>query len=567
MSFLFVSIIVKKSVNNNVINTATVKVSMRNIKIGTLLLGGFIIPIIALIGLVWLSITEMGTINSQSTIISTNWLPSVQLVERVNTQTSDLRNRESVHIISTNATQIASATQAIEDSKAEIQKTLSEYEQLVSSDEEKRLLQEFKQKYNDYLVIQRNLLALSEQNKNEEAKALYLGQSRDAYRAYSEVLTRLSDLNEASANQASEYGDVIYEEAIEMMLAVVVVVTIVVIATGLVISKNLTSSISLVQDAMGKMAQGNLTVRIEQLGNNELGILADSYNQAASKLSQLMSKLIAVADNVALSSETLASTMNQADANSQNMLSQVEQIATALTEMSSTALEMSQNAANAETAAGEAIAYVEVGNKSLIESNKISLKIGDSLGEATSLVNQLKEYSTDIGEVIDVINSISEQTNLLALNAAIEAARAGEAGRGFAVVADEVRSLAAKTQQSTIDIQEIITKLQSQAEKADQFMQSNSKLIDDSQQIAHTVQEAFKKITESVTTISDVNTLVATAASEQSSVTEDISNNIASTVDIVNQNVAGIAESTNASRSLARESENQKGLLNVFVIG
>ncbi|XAW89859.1 methyl-accepting chemotaxis protein [Vibrio sp. CDRSL-10 TSBA] len=315
---------------------------MRNIKIGTLLLGGFIIPIIALIGLVWLSITEMGTINSQSTIISTNWLPSVQLVERVNTQTSDLRNRESVHIISTNATQIASATQAIEDSKAEIQKTLSEYEQLVSSDEEKRLLQEFKQKYNDYLVIQRNLLALSEQNKNEEAKALYLGQSRDAYRAYSEVLTRLSDLNEASANQASEYGDVIYEEAIEMMLAVVVVVTIVVIATGLVISKNLTSSISLVQDAMGKMAQGNLTVRIEQLGNNELGILADSYNQAASKLSQLMSKLIAVADNVALSSETLASTMNQADANSQNMLSQVEQIATALTEMSSTALEMSQ---------------------------------------------------------------------------------------------------------------------------------------------------------------------------------------------------------------------------------
>lgn len=540
---------------------------MRNIKIGTLLLGGFIIPIIALIGLVWLSITEMGTINSQSTIISTNWLPSVQLVERVNTQTSDLRNRESVHIISTNATQIASATQAIEDSKAEIQKTLSEYEQLVSSDEEKRLLQEFKQKYNDYLVIQRNLLALSEQNKNEEAKALYLGQSRDAYRAYSEVLTRLSDLNEASANQASEYGDVIYEEAIEMMLAVVVVVTIVVIATGLVISKNLTSSISLVQDAMGKMAQGNLTVRIEQLGNNELGILADSYNQAASKLSQLMSKLIAVADNVALSSETLASTMNQADANSQNMLSQVEQIATALTEMSSTALEMSQNAANAETAAGEAIAYVEVGNKSLIESNKISLKIGDSLGEATSLVNQLKEYSTDIGEVIDVINSISEQTNLLALNAAIEAARAGEAGRGFAVVADEVRSLAAKTQQSTIDIQEIITKLQSQAEKADQFMQSNSKLIDDSQQIAHTVQEAFKKITESVTTISDVNTLVATAASEQSSVTEDISNNIASTVDIVNQNVAGIAESTNASRSLARESENQKGLLNVFVIG
>ncbi|WP_165313984.1 methyl-accepting chemotaxis protein [Vibrio ziniensis] len=537
---------------------------MRNIKIGVLLFGGFTIPVIALLGLVWISITQMGTINNQSTIISTNWLPSVQLIERINTQTADLRNVESVHIISTDAAQIKQADQSIQNIKSEVNETLSAYEKLVSSDEESLMLQEFKKKYDNYLNIQKSLLALSEQNKNQEAKDLFLGTSRDAYRKYSDVLLKLSDLNELSATKASEYGDILYDESISLMMWVVVAVIIIVIFTGVLIAKNLTSSIKQVQDAMTKMADGDLTTRIDHLGKNELGVLAESYNKTASNLSNLTSQLVSVANNVAGSSETLASAMNQADHNSQNMLSQVEQIATALNEMSSTALEMSQNAANAETAANEAITNVEIGNKSLIKSNDISLKIGESITEATKLVNQLKEYSTEIGAVIEVINSISEQTNLLALNAAIEAARAGEAGRGFAVVADEVRSLAAKTQQSTIDIQEIITKLQTQAEKADQFMKSNTKLIDDSQQVANSVQEAFKGITESVNTISDVNSMVATAASEQSSVTEDISSNIALTVDIVNQNVLGIAESTNASRALAQESENQKKLLSVF---
>lgn len=540
------------------------RITMRNIKIGVLLFGGFTIPVIALLGLVWISITQMGTINNQSTIISTNWLPSVQLIERINTQTADLRNVESVHIISTEAAQIKQADQSIQNIKSEINETLSAYEKLVSSDEESRLLQDFKKKYDNYLNIQKSLLALSEQNKNQEAKDLFLGTSRDAYREYSDVLLKLSDLNELSATKASEYGDILYDESISLMMWVVVAVIIIVIFTGVLIAKNLTSSIKQVQDAMTKMADGDLTTRIDHLGKNELGVLAESYNKTAANLSNLTSQLVSVANNVAGSSETLASAMNQADHNSQNMLSQVEQIATALNEMSSTALEMSQNAANAETAANEAITNVEIGNKSLIKSNDISLKIGESITEATKLVNQLKEYSTEIGAVIEVINSISEQTNLLALNAAIEAARAGEAGRGFAVVADEVRSLAAKTQQSTIDIQEIITKLQTQAEKADQFMKSNTKLIDDSQQVANSVQEAFKGITESVNTISDVNSMVATAASEQSSVTEDISSNIALTVDIVNQNVLGIAESTNASRALAQESENQKKLLSVF---
>ncbi|ELR66508.1 Methyl-accepting chemotaxis protein [Photobacterium marinum] len=197
-------------------------------------------------------------------------------------------------------------------------------------------------------------------------------------------------------------------------------------------------------------------------------------------------------------------------------------------------------------------------------SDDISAQIDSSVKESTEIVNQLREYSNEIGTVVDVITGISEQTNLLALNAAIEAARAGEQGRGFAVVADEVRSLAAKTQQSTVDIQELISRLQEQAQQADNFMKSNSELINESLDITRQVGEAFTTISDSVAQISELNTLVATASEEQSGVTKDISQNVTITSDIVNQNVAGIAQSSQASEELSRLADEQKSLLSYF---
>lgn len=539
---------------------------MKNIKISALLLGGFAVPIIALIILLWLSISQMNTINQQSTVISTNWLPSVQIVERINTQTADLRNFEAVHIISTDADEINKATQDINNVKQLVNESIRTYKQLISSDEESTLMRNFEQKYDDYLAIQKNLLALSENNKNAEAKALFLGSSLDAYNKYSKDLLELSALNERSAAEASEFGDVIYNRSVNLMIGLLVAAVAIVVFISIFISRTLITAITTVQDAMTKMSEGDLTVRIDNQGQNELGQLAISYNRTADKLTEITGQLVSVADNVSSSSGALASTMNRADENSQHMLLQVEQVATALNEMSSTALEMSQNASNAETSASEAMTNVDTGHDSLGKSDENSVKIRDSVVESTQIVNQLKVYSTEIGSVIDVINGISEQTNLLALNAAIEAARAGEAGRGFAVVADEVRSLAAKTQQSTIDIQEIITKLQAQAEKADHFMQSNAALVDESQHIAESLREAFAGISQSVSTISDVNTLMATAASEQSSVTDEISGNISATVEMVNQNVIGIGDSTRASQELSQEAAKQKQLLDYFRI-
>ena len=539
---------------------------MKNINIGKLLALGFAIPVIAIIALMLLSVSKMDIIKQQSAIISNSWLPSVQLIGQINTQVADLRNSEAVHILSSEEQKIRDAAAAIEKLKQKISETVTAYSKLISSPEEQALIDKFNSEYQAYLKIQKQLLFYSENNKVFKVRSLFLGKSLQAYQQYSDTLLQLSALNEQGANQASAYADVTYGNSIKITLITVLCVVIGIFAFALLITRYLVSEITIIQNAMTKMSEGDLTVRIKNQGNNQLGALSQCFNKTTDEFSQLTNKLVSVADNVATSSDTLTSTMTQADNNSHQVLMQVEQVATAVNEMSSTAVEISKNATDAETSTKEAIENVENGHLSLAQSDKISEEISRSITESADIVNELKNYSTEIGTVIDVINSISEQTNLLALNAAIEAARAGEQGRGFAVVADEVRSLAAKTQQSTIDIQEIITKLQSQATKADQYMKSNSELINESQQVAEQVRAAFSGITQSVTTISEVNSLVATASTQQSSVTDEISQNITLTVDMVNDNVVGFGEILKASVGLSEQSESQKKVLSFFTI-
>lgn len=313
---------------------------------------------------------------------------------------------------------------------------------------------------------------------------------------------------------------------------------------------------------MEKMAAGDLTTQLPQTGK-ETGIYLSLVNLSR-QLTELIKNSHGISESVSSASLQLNTIMGNTKSNSQDEMAQVEQISTAINELSSTSQEVSSKAVMAEDEARKANENVANGKLTLEKNILLTSDINNSVTDTAIIVKELKDFSDEIGSVTEVIKTISEQTNLLALNAAIEAARAGEYGRGFAVVADEVRNLASKTQESTVSIQAIIEKLQTQSEKANSNMTQNVELIEESVLLADQVKASFEDISHAVESISDINTLVATASQQQFCVTEDISKNVTQAFDLVQQNVAAVDETLQAATELAQMAEEQKKELAFF---
>ncbi|MCF7495804.1 methyl-accepting chemotaxis protein [Vibrio sp. L5-1] len=436
-------------------------------------------------------------------------------------------------------------------------------ESQLMSDEQIRYLADFNNAFKTYRVTFSEVVNTIKERNNIVSGTLDIAGSNAAKTIEEIKLSTKSQQDSVGPSMVERFSNA---QFILGALSIIVIA----IALGIAISiyrsvwKVVGGEPSDIQAIVEEVAFGDLSKQIPITGK-ETGIYANIL-EMRQELRRIIDGFHQISDNVSAASVELTAVMSQTEGNAQQELSQMEQIATAINELSSTANEVSHNAASAENAATGATSNVKKGGVSLDASDDISRKVEDSIEETSNIVNQLQEYSVEIGTVIEVINSISEQTNLLALNAAIEAARAGEQGRGFAVVADEVRSLAAKTQQSTVDIQEIISRLQAQAKDANQFMQSNLSLAVESRHYSEQLRTAFASITESVGLISDMNTQVATASEEQSGVTQDISQNVSLTFDIVHQNVSGIEQSKQASEELSSLAVKQKDLLSFFKI-
>ena len=390
--------------------------------------------------------------------------------------------------------------------------------------------------------------------------AQYRTSGNDMVNAINALSKKLNDYTIDSMDQSSQDNARVMNSAMVSVLLVLAVS----LFMAWVLSNFIVTPIQKLQGVMRELAQGNLTIRADADGKNEISLLSRDVNTTASQLHVIVDELNRISEDVASASTELAAVMTQAESNANQELSEIEQVASAVNELASTANNVSDNATLADSTAREADELAKSGLSIFKESTQASTQMSDALNHAAHVVSSLKEQSEQINDVIEVIRGVSEQTNLLALNAAIEAARAGETGRGFAVVADEVRMLAARTQDSTKEIQTIIEQLQSQSVLANDSMQISLDMLLKNNELTQKANDALIGITESVSDINDSNAQVATAAEEQSQVTQDINRSVVNMSELVNQNVTGISQSASASSELSQLAEKQKAQLAFF---
>nr|WP_194789839.1 methyl-accepting chemotaxis protein [Pseudomonas sp. UFMG81] len=317
-------------------------------------------------------------------------------------------------------------------------------------------------------------------------------------------------------------------------------------------------------NAAERVASGDLSQDLQVERRDELGQLQASMQRMTLSLRQLISGIGDGVTQIASAAEELSAVTEQTSAGVNNQKVETDQVATAMNEMAATVQEVARNAEQASEAALVADQQAREGDKVVGEAITQIERLAREVVNSSEAMNQLKAESDKIGSVLDVIKSVAQQTNLLALNAAIEAARAGEAGRGFAVVADEVRSLAQRTQQSTEEIEELIAGLQSGTQRVASVMDSSRGLTDSSVELTRRAGGSLETITRTVSSIQAMNQQIATAAEQQSAVAEEINRSVMNVRDISDQTSAASEETASSSVELARLGTHLQGLVGKF---
>lgn len=436
------------------------------------------------------------------------------------------------------------------------------------SPEAGKLSSQFFAQMDAWEVVSKKVIQLSLDGAITEAAALSYGDASTAFGTMRDTLDKLGEYANKEAAQKTHQVTTSASTTLSTVMVLTAIGLVLCLVFVIVVPAWVSRALNQVIDSINDIADGDgdLTVRLPDQNRDEFGRLGSAFNRFIGKLEVLIKDIAVSSEKIAATVAEVAEVAAQTSQSIQRQQIETDQISTAVHELSMTSQEVAQNASEAAKATRDADAQALEGQEYVEQTVRGIYELAEKVEAANVMMDQLGSDSDNIGKVLDVIHGIAEQTNLLALNAAIEAARAGEHGRGFAVVADEVRTLAHRTQQSTHDIQQMIERLQNGARDAVAAMDLGRKLAHDSTEQSQKTQDALKAVTGAIASIADMNSQIANAAQAESAVAEEVNVNVSTVSTIAQENADGALHTERASEEMARLTAELQGLISRFKV-
>ena len=428
----------------------------------------------------------------------------------------------------------------------ESEKAFAQYRKTPLADDERAAGDQMEKDWPIYQTLVQKYLGLMKAGDLDNGRTLLLGDLQAAYRVVLDDLTIMVKSNDRQIGEGAEDASRMESSAKTALYIGIAIAFLAAILLGVFISRLISRPIAYAVASARSIAGGDLTQPVVSTGRDEAGQLLTALGEMQGSLKSTIQQIADASNQLASAAEELTAVSDNGSRGLIRQNDEIQQAATAVTQMTSAVEEVARNAVSTSDASRTTSKQASEGRDQARGAVEAINSATNEIATSTNMVRDLAVQVRDIGKVLDVIRGIAEQTNLLALNAAIEAARAGEQGRGFAVVADEVRALAARTQASTGEIEGMINSVQASADQAVGAMGKSQALVTDTQALAQATGRALEQIAEGIAQINDRNMVIATASEEQAHVAREVDRNLVNIQDLSTQTAAG-AHQTNAS--------------------
>ncbi len=403
-----------------------------------------------------------------------------------------------------------------------------------------------------YVSSSERIMALLDGGQVDQARTQLNTTNNELFRQARELIRVMIESNNRQIKQGAIAADELRASALTWMISGIVLAFMIAIIVGVLITRLITRPIAQAVESAQRIAKGDLTQAITTERTDEAGQLLMALSDMQGGLKGTLMEIANASDQLASAAEELSAVTDESSRGLTRQNDEIQQAATAVNQMTAAVDEVASNAVSTSEASRQATTEAEDGRQQVEQAVSGMRSMVGEINDSTQSVADLAGQVREIGKVIDVIRGIADQTNLLALNAAIEAARAGEQGRGFAVVADEVRALAHRTQTSTVDIEKMIGDVQTGADDAVAAMNKSLTWANDTQTLAQNAGEALQRITASVAKINERNLVIASASEEQAQVAREVDRNLLNIQDLSTQTAAGAHQTNASSQDLSR---------------